>query len=343
MPNHDRFLPDFCAVRSTFVLVLLAEMLALLLALASAGAASELWTTLGLLSLFILWIILGSAATLCISQRWWRGWSVARSGFLVLAVTQVMNHLAVYIARTPLLHPFDSGDGYTHLRTGLSTALLTGLWLRFQFVQHEKRRQSRAEAQARLDSLQARMRPHFLFNSLNAIAGLTRLDPRKAEELLLDLAELFRAILKKDQPLYPLREEIQLARQYLNIEQQRLGHRLQIQWAIASESEGYLVPPLSLQPLLENAVYHGIEPSESGGTIDITARLRHDRLLITVTNPVPDRAGNGFRSRPGNRLALENLRLRLDSCYAGEARLLTSQVDDRYQVRLVLPLLAETP
>jgi two-component system sensor histidine kinase AlgZ len=343
MPNRDRFLPDFCAVRTTFVLVMLAELLALLLTLASAATASDLWASLGLQSLFILWVILASAALLCLSQRWWRGWSVARSCGLVFAVTQGMNHLAVYLAESPLMHPMDGNNGYTHLRTGLSAALLAGLWLRFQFVQHEKRRQSRAEAQARLDSLQARMRPHFLFNSLNAIAGLTRLDPAKAEELLLDLAELFRAILKQDQPLCPLSEEIQLARQYLNIEQQRLGDRIRVQWAIAAETEVYRVPPLSLQPLLENAVYHGIEPGETGGVIEIAARLRHDRLVITVTNPVPERAGNGFLPRPGNRLALENLRLRLDSCYAGEAKLQTSQVDDRYQIRLVLPLTKETP
>jgi two-component system sensor histidine kinase AlgZ len=338
--NRDHFLPKFCAARTGITLVLLAALLSLLLALTAAPTAAALWANLATHSLFVLWVILASATLLCITQRWWSRWSVAASSGLVVATTQVMNHLAVSLAQSQLIDQAEGFHGYTHARTGLSTALLTGLWLRFQFVQHEKRRQSRGEAQARLDALQARMRPHFLFNSLNAIAGLIRIDPARAEELLLDLAELFRAILKQDQPLYSLREEIHLGQQYLNIEQQRLGHRLQVRWSVAPEAELCQVPPLSLQPLLENAVYHGIEPGAAGGVIEISARLRRNRMVIVVTNPIPA-SSSSYRVRPGNRLALENLRLRLDNCYDGAAKLQTSQVDDRYQVRLVIPFTLE--
>jgi two-component system sensor histidine kinase AlgZ len=180
------------------------------------------------------------------------------------------------------------------------------------------------------------MRPHFLFNSLNAIAGLTRRNPALAEDLTLDLAELFRAILRKDMQLATLEEEIVLSRQYLNIEQQRLGERLRVVWTVDEDVLAALIPPLSLQPLLENAVYHGIEPSAQGGALDISCQpYKKHQVLLTVRNSLP---GEGERRhRPGNGIALDNLRLRLQSFFGYAGRLTVSMAEGFYLVRIIIP------
>ena len=124
---------------------------------------------------------------------------------------------------------------------------------------------SRALHEARLQVLQARIRPHFLFNSINAVLSIVRAEPRQAETALEDMADLFRMAMADAQDLVPLRQEIELGRQYLALEQLRMGERLRVNWHIEDMPDDALMPPLMLQPLLENAVYHGIEPLPQGG------------------------------------------------------------------------------
>lgn len=196
---------------------------------------------------------------------------------------------------------------------------------------------SPAAVEARLIALNARIRPHFLFNSINAVLSLIRQEPRRAEAALESLAELFRAALRDPREFLPLSDEIALGRQYLELERLRLGDRLRVKWEMADVPLDMSLPPLMLQPLLENAVYHGIEPAPDGGEIRIAFARQGRELAITVANAKAPGAGHGG----GNRIALENIRERLALYYDLEARL---EVDDRpedYQVRITLP--CQTP
>lgn len=195
-----------------------------------------------------------------------------------------------------------------------------------------------ALSEARLQALTARIRPHFLFNSLNAVLSLIRSEPKRAETALEELAELFRALMRDHRDLMPLADEIALCRQYLGLEKLRLGERLNVEWDIANVPADLLVPPLILQPLLENAVCHGIEPSAEPGTLRIRFSRKGDDLLIELTNPIC----RGHVAAGGNRMALTNIRERLALFYDLEARLETNEVTladggCEYRVQIVLP------
>jgi len=197
---------------------------------------------------------------------------------------------------------------------------------------------SPALAEARLQALTARIRPHFLFNSLNAVLSLIRAEPRRAETALEELADLFRALMRDNRDLLPLADEIALCRQYLNLEKLRLGERLNVEWGVVDVPEDLKVPPLLLQPLLENAVYYGIEPSSEPGTVRIRFARKGDELHIGLANPCPP----GSAASGGNHMAVANIRERLALYYDLEARLETKEVELKngrreYRVRIVLP------
>jgi two-component system sensor histidine kinase AlgZ len=192
---------------------------------------------------------------------------------------------------------------------------------------------SPALADARLQALQARIRPHFLFNSINAVLSLIRSDPKRAEEALEDLAELYRALMQDNRRLSTLADELALCRQYLSLEQLRLGERLQVDWDIATMPEDALVPQLLLQPLVENAIYHGIEPGMEPGTVRIRIAREKNQVRLLLTNPYhPD-----YQHRAGNRMALANIRERLALHFDVEASLDTQVAGDRFEIRIVLP------
>ncbi|GAB3667042.1 sensor histidine kinase [Ramlibacter alkalitolerans] len=189
-----------------------------------------------------------------------------------------------------------------------------------------------AETTARLAELQARIRPHFLFNSLNSAIALVREDPAKAETLLEDLSELFRHALVSKGDWVTLAEEVQVARHYLDIEQVRFGERLRVEWAIDPRAGTARVPALFLQPLVENAVKHGVEPSPSGADVKVTTQRRGSVVVIKVTNTVP--AGQGRR---GHGVAQENVRDRLRLLHDVQAQFQTALIDGLYQVRMEVP------
>jgi two-component system sensor histidine kinase AlgZ len=193
---------------------------------------------------------------------------------------------------------------------------------------------SPALAEARLQALQARIRPHFLFNSLNAVLSLMRSDPRRAESALEDLAELFRTLMADNRALTTLAEEVALTRHYLELEHLRLGERLKVDWRINPRAEGAAVPPLMLQPLVENAVYHGVEPGLGAGTIAIAADVEGEQMKLTVSNPYhPD-----YQHRQGNRMALANIGERLRLHFDVEAQLLTRIDGERFEITVSVPL-----
>ena len=193
---------------------------------------------------------------------------------------------------------------------------------------------SPAVTEARLQALQARIRPHFLFNSINGVLGVLRADPKRAESALMDMAELFRVLMRDNRDLQPLADEITLTRQYLDLEKLRLGDRLNVVWKLDKMPAGAMVPPLVLQPIAENAVYHGIEPIAQPGVIEIEVTRLRSELFITVRNPFLERPGT---HHGGNKMAMQNIRERLALHFDAEARMTSGPRDGRYQVQLVLP------
>lgn len=192
---------------------------------------------------------------------------------------------------------------------------------------------SPALSEARLMALQARIRPHFLFNSLNTVLALMRSEPGRAELVLENLAELYRALLSESASLVPLGREMDLARAYAEIETMRLGPRLKVSWQCQSAPRDALVPPLILQPLLENAVYHGVEPAETGGEVNVTAFLKNEQLNLVVRNPCVRMA----RKSSGNRMALNNIRERLALHFDAEAEMSAYESGGEFVVQIRLP------
>jgi two-component system, LytTR family, sensor histidine kinase AlgZ len=192
---------------------------------------------------------------------------------------------------------------------------------------------SPALAEARLQALQARIRPHFLFNSLNAVLSLIRNDPKRAETAIEDLAELFRTVMSDNRRLALLADEVSLCRQYLSLEQLRLGERLRVAWHLDPAAVPALVPPMLLQPLVENAIYHGIEPGVEPGLVEIRAERDGDRLRLQLSNPYHPE----HQHRQGNRMALANIRERLQLHFDVEARLDTRIAGDRYEIDIMIP------
>ncbi|MCX8017992.1 MAG: histidine kinase [Rhodocyclaceae bacterium] len=241
---------------------------------------------------------------------------------LAMVTMGVMSLLLAQLFEQP------AGGWRAPLAAGAATAFLLG-WFDLS-----ARARAPALAEARLAALTARIRPHFLYNSLNAVLGVIREDPRRAEQALEALAELFRALMRDNRELAPLAEDIALARKYLDIERLRLGERLIVRWAVAPFPPGLLAPPLLLQPLIENAIHHGIEPLATPGEIDIVIAAETERIRITIANPFSPEAP----PRPGNQMALANLRERLMLFYDLEARLETASEAGRFTVRVDLPL-----
>ncbi len=216
-------------------------------------------------------------------------------------------------------------------RAWILCALLTAFILAYFFWR--RRAYSPALTDARLQALQARIRPHFLFNSLNAVLSLMRSDPKRAEAALEDLAELFRALMQDNRRLTTLADELALCRQYLNLEQLRLGGRLRVDWDVRTMPGDALVPQLLLQPLVENAIYHGIEPGAGPGTVLIRISRDKDQVRLLLSNPYHPE----HQHRAGNRMALANIRERLALHFDLEASLATEVAGDKFEIRIVLP------
>ena len=217
------------------------------------------------------------------------------------------------------------------LAHGLAGAILAAglfLWLRLRTLATLP-----ADTAARLAELQSRIRPHFLFNTLNTALALVRLDPGRAEGVLEDLAELFRVAMSDTSESVSLEEEIELAKRYLAIEQIRFGTRLQVSWELDPEASRARVPPLLLQPLVENAVRHGVEPTASGGQIRIRTRVKLGRALISIVNSVPQQP-----SQPGSGIALRNVRERLRLMHDVAAQFESRRESQVFRVQIAVPL-----
>lgn len=338
------FLPDLCARQSLLILVLVAELLALLAVLVRFGLRRFDWIDFSLASLFTLWSALGSAALLCRARPWLRRQSLPVAATvsygLILAVVALISVLGQWLTRGLLGSGVDWRiDVAAVFDNLLICAVIAGIALRYLYVAQQLRLRQRGELAARIQALQSRIQPHFLFNSLNSIASLVASDPHTAERAVEDLAALFRANLQRASTETSWREERELCERYLRIEALRLGERLRVEWRVAGLPDDVRLPLLSLQPLLENAIVHGIQELPDGGAIDIHGEVDKRQVSIVVTNPVP--AGRAMREG-GNRMAIDNVHHRLQAMY-GEAAGLRADVDarGRFRAQLRFPLQRE--
>lgn len=257
-------------------------------------------------------------------------------GFPYFAAAALMVSSEMLLASA--VHWFSSFLAYGSLFRFCVFSLLTISFLLWYF-NLRSRALSPALTEARLQALQARIRPHFLFNSINAVLSLIRSDPARAEMALEDLADMFRVLMADNRKLTTFSREIELCREYLELEKLRLGERLHVEWHIDKMPHDAMIPPLVLQPLLENAVYHGIEPSSSGGIISIHIYRRRNEIHAVLRNPyTPDMKGH----REGNKMALENIRERLSLHFDAEANLKAELVGSIFQVHITLPYMQET-
>ncbi|NMM27882.1 MAG: histidine kinase [Glaciimonas sp.] len=260
---------------------------------------------------------------------------------------RILCMLVPALVTAAIIRFLSSFEGYAssfpHLTVpgGVLAAALFGIALQHYF-ELRTRAFSPALVEARLQALQARIRPHFLFNSLNAVLSLIRTAPRQAETALEDLADLFRVCMRDARNMTSLEEEIRLCRQYLSIEKIRLGERLQVHWERGNVSDATLrraqVPALLLQPLLENAVHYGVEPVSAPSVISVRLHRSIDRIQIVITNSYHGQ-GQNAGGKTGNNMALINIRERLALLFDVEAQLTTSVVAGKFKVHLRFPYL----
>lgn len=335
------FVPNLCQLQALLFLILLTQIFAVIAVLISSGNTLIDWEFLGLFSLYCHAIVLTSAALNCRAKHYYDGRSNLTISLLFIGIcllvaaaygwgfSQLLFSKLLFSNLQP--HSLDTNLFLT--KSLVITAILSGLLLRYFYLQHQWRMQKQAEVNARLEALQARIRPHFLFNSMNSIASLISIDPDKAEDAVLDLASLFRATLNTQKMLIPLEEELALCQRYLNIESLRLGDRLKTVWDIQPDLGKASVPPLSLQPLFENAIYHGIQSRVDGGTIKTRVYRQNNSLYILISNPEATQT----RTHQGNQIALDNISRRLTGIFGHQAVIKTSSLDGHFTVTLRLP------
>jgi two-component system sensor histidine kinase AlgZ len=343
MAESDRtpWMPDLCRLPRIAACLGVAELVVVVIALAPHGSQSWSLAEFAAASLFALWLALIVAVALCKARGW-----IDRLPRWVGALVALALPMAAAAFGAVVVHRLDVGLG-----TGLSvpeseaarfvssaavlTGLITVIALRYFYVREQWQAQLQAQAKAQVDALQARINPHFLFNSMNTIASLVRSDPATAERAVVDLADLFRAALGAGEGESTLAEELALCERYLSIEKLRLGERLRVAWELVEPLPRTLrLPRLVLQPLVENAVVHGVSRLPQGGEITIAAAVRDGALHVRVGNPaLPPRERDA-----GNRHAHASIARRLEYQFGPRATLTRVFAEGYYSCELALPL-----
>ncbi|MFQ5609090.1 MAG: sensor histidine kinase [Woeseiaceae bacterium] len=337
--ESQAYLPDFCAAGTVFIIVLIAELVAILLTLAGNQAPGQFLVELSYTSFFVLWFALLGCGLMCKLRARLESSGSTRafvlSFFILLAFCLVLAEIAWQLTQAFAdLFRIESSHGAFVFRAFATGAIVIALAMRYLYVSSEWRRSIVVEAQSRISALQALIRPHFLFNSMNTIASLTRTDPRQAEEAVEDLSDLMRANLSVSKNRTTLKEELETAAIYQRIEKLRLGDRLNVRWNIAELPMRALIPSLVIQPLLENAIYHGIELLPDGGDVIVTGGRDEDYLTIEISNPV---AVGAPPKKDGNKMAVSNIRQRFELAYGNRANVDVDVGDDYYTVRIRFP------
>jgi len=332
-PSETAGLPDLRNLGTILRILLAVNGATLVAALAREPRLGMLATEWATLTGFVEPHLFAELALLWLVQPWLARVEFRMAVVIVTVITCVLG-IGVH-ALTPRMANEVAGSLARHLAFALAAQFLLIAYFRLR-----ARALSPAITEARLQALQARIRPHFLFNSITAVLSLMRSEPRRAEAALEDLADLFRVLMRDNRELTPLVEEVELCRQYLELEQLRLGERLVIDWNIKSMPGDALVPPLVLQPLLENAVYHGIEPLTGQGVLSINIFLSRDEVHAILKNPY---IANGARHQAGNKMAIANIRERLALHFDAEASLESRVTRDTYEVHIRMPYRTKKP
>ena len=336
--STDVYLPDFCAAGTIFVVVLVAELVAIVLSLASYSVPGTFLTELSKMSMFVMWLALPGSALLCRLRPWLESFDGTRAFILAFILLELLCLIMAEISwqatrRYGLSIVIDDSHGGFVFRTFAISSIVVAMMMRYLYVASEWRRSIVLEAQSRVSALQALIRPHFLFNSMNTIASLTRTDPRRAEEAVEDLADLLRANLNSQRSRTTLKEELETAAIYQRIEKLRLGERLNVRWDVADLPMRALIPSLTIQPLLENAIYHGIEMLPDGGEVIVRGSREGDKLRIEMANPIVA----GESKTDGNHMAMSNIQQRYALAYDGSASVEVEASEDFFRVILLFP------
>ncbi len=326
-------LPNFCNLGIMLRLLVIINLLCIAAAVLRADQLREVWRQFLMISAVAQPVIIVSLLLGCALRR-----VLAKLNYpLAVALLLLIETLVALLFRwwLELISPFD--QPIQLWQYAFFFVFATGVTL--LYFDLRARALSPALTEARLQALQARIRPHFLFNSMNAVLSLIRSEPKRAERMLEDMSELFRVLMADNRKLTPLADELMLCRRYLEIEQIRLGDRLVVNWQVDAMPMDALVPPLILQPLVENAVYHGIEPRDSPGELRIVIEPKGNQVVIRLTNPFQP----GSTNVSGNRMAIANIKERLQLHFDAEASLKADIVKDQYIVTIAMPNVNREP
>lgn len=338
--NNKGLLPNFCDVTIVFMLILIVELFALVLALVPASQQG-FWDRLALSSIFMQWVALVNAALLCALRPYLNRlplhYNALLSFCLMMSTSLSLSLLIVFFGADMGYYSASSQDwaNYFLIRNMAISAVVYAVLLRYFYIQLQWQLNIEAQSFAQIQALKARIRPHFLFNSMNTIASLITIDASKAEKAVEDLSDLFRASLKEDTQ-HTLDDEITLTRSYVDIEHLRLGDRLQVEWVLEDIPGDMEIPALCLQPLVENAIYHGIEPITGGGIIKIKAHIQHNRLCLSVSNPISSQTH--MKKYKSNHMAQQNIHKRLKLIYGEQAEFIIMDEPQNYTVSINIPL-----
>jgi two-component system sensor histidine kinase AlgZ len=327
--------PELCNVPAISLVVLFGQLLVLVMLF---GGGEISWVRFSLMSLYVQWVALTSAGLLCLSRGWLAKLEVVYGAIMAFGLVMLVTLSVALVAdRFVYAGPFEEGIEWSAIGGQMLIAgIIAGLALRYFYVQQQLRAQEQLELKARLQALQSRIRPHFLFNSMNIIASLIATDPETAEAVVEDLSELFRASLNDAGNQVPIEDELDLCQRYVRIEALRLGNRMNMVWELDEPPGPVRIPLLTLQPLLENAIYHGIQPLPDGGTITLSLSYQEEEVLIRITNPVPP--PQAHTNSRGNQMALNNIRSRLSVLYGNRASLQAQAEGDVYTTVLKFPM-----
>jgi two-component system sensor histidine kinase AlgZ len=327
--------PSFCNWRLLVAVMVITEVSVVLVGLGRGGLPG--WRWLAMASLYAQWMALFCASGLCVTSGWTGRFSArgawAGSWLIAMVLAVVFSFACWQIAAISAPALIGDSEGMFVLKSTFAVGLVAIVFFRYLEIRARWRSELMAQAEARVQALQARIRPHFLFNSLNTIASLIPDDPGSAEAATLDLADIFRGSMRRADQLISLSDELDLARQYLDMEKRRLGSRLRIDWRVDELPRGAAVLPLMLQPLLENAVAHGVQALQEGGEIAVYGRAEGELIVVTIGNPLAPEGSD----TSGHGMAIRNIRERLSLAFGSQASLLTSQDQEQFYAVLSLP------
>lgn len=330
------WLADFSQTMRIFTVVVVTEMMVLIYALSFLTLDIDFLNSLAILSLLAQLIAISLIVLLAKTAAFFNRFSVyyGLPLLLFLALSLTASYIAIWSWFDAKLGFLMIGNSHLLiLKISLATVITLLALLRYFYIQEQWEWQVKAYANAQLDALQARIKPHFLYNSLNSIASLISIDQQQAEQAVLNLSGLFRKAFAKNQSTTTLDQELEWIEQYLAIEKLRLAERLQFKQTIDKQLLGQSIPVLSIQPLIENAVLHGVEPATESNLIELNIFKQNQYLIISISNP-----HHPHHQSQGKGLAVNNIKKRLQLYYGSQAQLKQTIVDGKYLSKLCLPL-----